>query len=370
MNKYIRIPSGVLRLFKSKFDWNYQTNPEPSVNNRSIYLCRGKVLGGSSCLNVQLYNRGNENDYKIWEKVSGSSDWSIQSIIASFKKSEDFFLGKSKYHSTDGEYSVSQVPYQNPLSKTFLEACDEFGYNQNFDFNDWSHSQEGYGRFHVSQKNGERSSAASGFLKPILNRKNLKVITSAIVSKINIDNNKQVHGVEALVNGELKTFQLSHNNGLSEVLLTSGSIGSPQILLLSGIGPKQHLEEQGIPVILDLPAVGMNLQDHPATLVSYSAAPGNDGISTSSKLRIKGTTIPNPKAFIQWATTGTGVMTTTGCDHGAFVKTKSELESPDLQLRFVAAPAITPDGMNSLTSVSYHLFINPTNMILIVLFFL
>lgn len=322
------------------------------MNNREIYLCRGKVLGGSSCLNVMLYTRGDAHDYESWAKISNSNEWNPDNVLEYFKKSENHFFGEdSKYHSTKGEVSITQVPYQNPLSKTFLDGCDESGIKPNLDFNDWSRSQEGYGRFHVFQKNGRRVSAATAFLKPVLKRKNLKVISEATVSKIEIDQSV-AKKVQFLKDGKLHEVQLAADG---EVLLTGGSINSPQILMLSGIGPKEHLEKLGIPVVANMPGVGQNLQDHPAAVVSYACKPGNTGVSTSSQLRLKkGSSIPNPKAFLQWLIKGNGPLTTTGCDHGAYVKTLNNLESPDLQLRFVAARAISPDGMSTLSQVRYR----------------
>lgn len=351
--------AGVLRLFKSKYDWNFASAPESNVNNREIYLCRGKVLGGSSCLNVMLYNRGDANDYNDWAKITGSDDWNANNVLDYFKKSEDHFLGSSKYHSVNGEVTVSQVPYQNVLSKTFLDGCEEAGLEPNEDFNNWSKSQEGYGRFHVFQKNGKRVSAAGAFLKPALKRKNLKVVTKAVVSKIDI-NDATATGVKYIRKGKTHEVKLAPNG---EVLLTGGAINSPQILMLSGIGPKEELAKHGIDVKVDLPGVGKNLQDHPATVVSYACKPGNNGVSVSSQLRFKkGSGIPNPIAFAKWLFKGKGPLTSTGCDHGAFVKTLDNLESPDLQLRFVAAKAITADGMSTLTKVSNYILPSNCNL--------
>jgi len=342
-NKYIKIPAGILKVFKDpKFDWDYESAVEE--NNRAMYLCRGRVLGGSSCTNVLLYNRGDRNDYVKWYKETGSKEWSPDNLVEYFKKSEHYYKD-SKFHGSKGEYYVTKVPYQNELSKTFLNACVSLGIKENDDFNDWSKSQVGSGKFDVSQKNGARCSAASQFLSPVIHRRNLKVVTSALVSSLDIQN-KEVVGVKYTINDKPYYAKVSSKG---EVLLTSGSIGSPQILLLSGVGPASQLNKLGISVKHNLEEVGKNLQDHPATVVSYQCSPGNDGVSTSSKLRIPGTTIPNPLSFIQWALTGSGPLTSSACDHGAYVKTDPNLESPDLQLRFIAARAIAADGMNTLT---------------------
>ena len=336
-----------MKLFKSKFDWDFDASPEPNVNNRSIYLCRGKVLGGSSCANVLLYHRGDSNDYKDWASMTGDNEWGPENVLPYFKKSEDDFRGESKYHGAGGEFAVSDVRYQNPLSKTFLMACGESGFNANDDFNNWSRSQEGYGRYQVSEKDGSRCSAASGFLAPIMSRKNLNVVTRATVSRI-VFAGGEATGVQVIIDGVEHLVNLSEGG---EVLLTGGAISSPQILMLSGVGPEEHLSAHGIDVVHDLQGVGKNLQDHPATVVSYECSKGNEGVSVTSVIRIPGTTINNPKVVLDWVLNKSGPLTSTGCDHGAFFKTKEELASPDLQMRFLAARAITADGMGTFTKV-------------------
>ena len=192
----VRIPAGVLKIFKNKhFDWDFTGEEEKGLHNRGIYLCRGKVLGGSSCANVLLYHRGDESDYKEWAKLTGSSEWSPESVLPYFKKSENDDRGPSKYHGIGGEYAVSEVRYQNPLSKTFLLGCKDLGYPANDDFNNWARDQGGYGRYQVNELNGERSSTASGFLDPVLKRKNLRVMSSTMVNKITFEGDRAT-GIE------------------------------------------------------------------------------------------------------------------------------------------------------------------------------
>jgi choline dehydrogenase-like flavoprotein len=314
------------------------------------------VLGGSSSLNVLLYHRGNAHDYASWESATGNSPiWDSKSILATFKKSEDYFRGESYYHGTNGELSVDNVRYQNPLSSAYLEACQELTYPMNEDFNDWSHTQEGAGRFQVMERDGARCSAATAFLKPIMKRKNLTILSEALVHKILMNEEKQAVGIEMEFRsiddhetGESESNQERHSIKLKdggEVLLAAGAIQSPQLLMLSGIGPKAHLTDHGIHCHIDAPEVGRNLQDHPAAVVSYSAKSEFDGISATSKLRIKNTKILNPKIFLQWLLFRQGVLTSTGCDHGGFFKTKDAHTSPDLQMRFLAAKALSADGM-------------------------
>lgn len=344
-NKLIRIPGGILKLFKSKFDWNFETKPDPKVSNRSIYLARGKVLGGSSSLNVLLYNRGDANDYDKWAKAAGSPEWSAANVLPYFKKSEDFHHGATEYHGSGGEFSVTDVRYQNPLSRNFLIACGEKGYTPNDDFNNWSRSQEGYGRYQVTEKDGARCSTATGFLEPVKKRKNLNVLTSALVNKVLFKGNRAT-GIDVNIGDHKEVIELNQGG---EVILTGGAVNTPQILMLSGVGPKRHLVDLGIDVVQDLQGVGANLQDHPAAVVSYQCSEGNEGISVTSKIRIPGTTIPNPKYILQWFLRGSGPLTSVGCDHGAYFKTDSNFKSPDLQMRFLPAKAISPDGMSTFT---------------------
>lgn len=370
----IEIPAGILRLFKNpKYDWDYETSATKATADRNVYLCRGKVLGGSSCTNVLLYHRGNDNDYKYWAETTGDSSWGPDSVLPYFKKSQDDFRGESLYHSEGGEFAVSEVRYQNPLSRKFLQACGELGYPANDDFNNWSRSQEGYGRYQVTERNGARCSTASGFLQPIIKRKNLHIKTGTIVSKVLFDNKKAV-GVElnqqnrhnnknnrdnnnsnnnnsynnrdSNNNIDIEIANLS-NNG--EVLLAGGAINSPQTLMLSGIGPGEHLEKHNIPTLVNSPGVGSNLQDHPAVVTSYACKPEHEGISVTSKIRIKGTSLSNPKVLLQWLMNRSGPLTSTGCDHGGFFKTKENLDDPDLQMRFLAAQALSADGMSTFT---------------------
>ena len=353
-NKFIRIPGGILRLFKSKFDWNFESKPDAKVGNRGIYLARGKVLGGSSCLNVLLYHRGDANDYEKWAAMTGDQEWSPDNVLTYFKKSENFHLGESKFHGARGEWFVSDVRYQNPLSSTYLKACEELGFKPNNDFNNWSTSQEGVGRYQVTEKDGTRCSTASGFLEPIKKRKNLELKSSTFVNKIIFKGNCAT-GVEITnKKGEIETIELNQGG---EVILSGGAINTPQILMLSGVGPKRHLRELGIPNVIDLPGVGKNLQDHPAAVVSYECSKGNEGVSVTSVIRFKGTRFANPKVLLQWFLKKTGPLTSVGCDHGGFFKTKEGLTSPDLQMRFLPARAVTPDGMTSFTKVRLDIFI-------------
>lgn len=351
-NSMVRIPAGVLRLFRSKYDWNFMTSNETATSGRGIYLCRGKVLGGSSSLNVLLYTRGDANDYDLWDTKFGCTGWKGCDVLPHFTRTEDDKTGAAvkdkKHHGVNGEWAVDHVRYQNPLSKAFLESCQQAGYKMNDDFNNWDRSQEGFGRFPVSQRNGSRCSAASSLLEPALkdSARHLKVLAGAMVQKVVFDGTKTV-GVQFTAEGFPHVARLAPEG---EVLLTGGAIHSPQLLMLSGVGPKSHLSEHGISVVADVPAVGENLQDHPAAVVSYECPESKKGVSVTSKLRIGGTSIPHPWPMLEWMMGKSGVLTSTGCDHGGFLRTSAaptDSLSPDLQMRFLAARAVTADGMGT-----------------------
>jgi len=360
----VKIPVAVLKLFKSKkFDWNFATEPAPHLDERSIYLCRGKGLGGSSLVNVMLYTRGAADDFDKWADACDDPTWKGAHLVDYFKKAENYMNNgdeKKNWHGTDGPSAVSDVPYVNPLSTSFLEATEEAGYRSNDDFNDWSKPQDGFGRFQVSQKRGRRESAYSAYLsKEVRNRENLDVVQAASVAKINFNKAKAATGVDVLL-----TSRRNNNNGKDdstkkatatlkekgEVILTAGAIGSPQILQLSGVGDPEVLSKIGVDAVAERPGVGLNLQDHPACLVSHFST-DDAPKSHSTKLRIPGTTLTNPVALVKWLFAGRGPLTSPGCDHGGFLRSSSQSslkEDPDVQMRFLATKSITPDGMSTI----------------------
>ena len=240
----VRIPAMLIKVLRSEMDWNFETEPDDNGTPHGVYLCRGKTLGGSTCANVQLYHRGTETDYKSWEQA-GAVGWGPKDVLPYFRKSESYHGGADKYHGADGPMTVSQVPYFNPLSAIFFDAMGELGYRRTHDFNDWSSPQEGFGRYSVTQRNGERVSAASTYLKQARGRPNLVVRTGAHVSRLLLDGAADLAatGVSYLQSGNEKAAKLAAGG---EVLLAAGAVQSPQILMLSGIGPRAHLEDHGI----------------------------------------------------------------------------------------------------------------------------
>lgn len=339
----VRIPAGILRLFRNnKYDWQHETGGEKACNGRNVFLQRGKGLGGSSCTNVCLHHRGSAQDYDDW----GVPGWKASDVLPFFKATQKDMTGRTEeYHGKDGDWVMDEVRYQNPLSKRFLEVGAKAGLGTNDDFNNWSRPQDGVGRYSVSEINGERCSGAKAFISKALKRKNCNVRTGTMVRRINFDGSKTARSVTYdLVGDDTCTkFEAKLNEG-GEVIVTSGAIASPQLLMCSGIGPADHLKDHGIPVVHDNPYVGQNLQDHPAAVVSFKTP--KKGVSVTSKLRLFGKT--NPFPIIQWLLFKTGLLTSTGCDHGAFVRTAaSSRGQPDLQIRFLAARALGPDGMTT-----------------------
>ncbi len=310
----IHIPIAFSQLFKSPLDWAYYTEEEPNGEGRKLFWPRGKMLGGSSSINAMIYIRGNHEDYDQWQAL-GNEGWDYSSVLPYFKKAENQERGSSEYHGVDGPLNVANLRSPNPLSEAFVQAAIEAGFPHNPDFN--GPEQEGMGLYQVTQKQGYRFSAATAYLKPVMSRPNLTVETSAQVSRIIIDKERAT-GLEYVHNGETK--QASVNR---EVILSGGAINSPQLLMLSGIGPADHLKALGIDVMVNLPGVGQNLQDHPAVMVAYECTQPVSLINYALE-----------ESLQQFATSQEGPLTSNVGEGGGFLKTKPELSAPDLQFHF------------------------------------
>ena len=325
----IRIPAGLVKVFKSERDWDFDTEPVPGTS-RGVYLCRGKVMGGSSSTNVMLYHRGAPADYESWVNA-GAVGWGPSEVLDYFLRAEDNVPeGGSQYHGSGGPMSVSYVPYVNKLSEAFLDACGKLGYRRNLDFNDWSAPQDGFGRFKVTQRNGERCSTANAYLEGpngALQRPNLRVQSGAHVTKVALDgaeNDLCACAVEYRTGADGDVTLASLASG-GEVLLAAGAVQSPQILMLSGIGPREHLEEHGIEVRKDLPGVGEGLQDHPAVLVSYGC---KKAICLTDEIRLMGTGAVNPITMLKWMLFGKGALTSVACSSAASSARRRRTRSP------------------------------------------
>jgi choline dehydrogenase len=327
-NPFIHMPAGLWQLRNNtRINWNYYTEPEPNLNDRRLYWPRGRVLGGSSSINAMCYCRGHRKDYDEWA-AAGAGGWSFDDCLPFFLKSEDQGRGPSEFHGVGGPLSVQDLRYHSPLSDRFLEACAQAGLPHTDDFN--GPHQRGCGLYQVTQRDGKRCSAAAGYLKPALERPNLDVVTGAAAEAVLFDG-PRARGVRANVKGRQRDFEGG------EVILSGGAINSPQLLMLSGIGPAAHLREHGIAVRLDLPAVGENLQDHLdiCTVVKINSRESYD-------------TLNHLTAGLQYFLTHEGPGTSNIAEGGAFIVSPLATDDrPDIQLHFIPAQ-LDEHGRNEL----------------------
>jgi len=325
----IRAPIGVIGMISGRpkiNNWAFETIPQAGLNGRKGYQPRGKALGGSSAINAMLYVRGHPSDYDEWA-ASGATGWAWSDVLPYFLKSEGNRRTGDPLHGSDGPLHVNEQQAPRPISRAFVDACEETQIPRNDDFN--GPSQEGAGLYQVTQfwsekRRGERCSAAAAYLHPVMDRKNLRVITRAHATRIGFDGKRAV-SVEYRQGGARHTVTARR-----EILLCGGAFNSPQLLMLSGIGPGANLMSHGIEVLHDAPGVGANLQDHvDFILLSRSKDTDMLGLSFKGIANLIG-------AIVQWRSDGTGLAATPGAEGGAFVKTSPALTRPDLQLHFVA----------------------------------
>jgi choline dehydrogenase len=316
----IHMPAGIARLASAlALNWNYYTEPEPALNGRRLWWPRGRVLGGSSSINAMCYTRGQREDYDGWEAL-GASGWGYAAVLPYFRRAEDQVRGADAYHGVGGPLSVTDLRYTNPLSQVFLDAAGARGYPANRDFN--GARQEGVGWYQVTQRAGRRCSAAVAYLRPALGRRNLTLRTRALATRLLFDGTR-VTGAEYLRRGARETVHAG------AVALAGGAINSPQLLLLSGIGPAADLERAGVPVRLDLPGVGANLQDHLDFCTLYKAL---QPISYDFGL------LAEALVGLRYYLTRGGPGSSNGAEAGGFVRSRLAADGrPDLQLHFVPA---------------------------------
>jgi choline dehydrogenase len=311
----INMPVAFPQLFKTKYDWDFASEPEPGLRNRRIYLPRGKTLGGSSALNAMIYIRGNAADFDGWAD-EGAPGWSYQEMLPYFIRSECNERGDPRYHGHSGPLAVQDSRSMHPLVDHLLEAGARSGYRSNDDFN--GTSQMGLGRFQLTQRNGVRCSAATAYLHPACERANLHVFTDNLVLRLLLHGNRAI-GMSIHRDGREETIFPER-----EIILAAGAYGSPQILMLSGIGPSEELARSGIPTIVDLP-VGANLQDHPLLPMSY----------LTDEKSLFGAGSPEDVALYQ---EGRGPLTSNVAEGGMFLSTFRNESVPDCQ--FEMAPAM------------------------------
>ena len=315
----IHLPAGVLPIGQSKYDWAFVSDPEPGLGFRQRILPRGRTLGGSSSINAMVYIRGNRADYDGWAAM-GFDGWGYDDVLPYFRKSEDNERGADEWHGAGGPLTVSEGRSQFSTCGAFIEAAVQAGLPASDDFN--GAAQEGVGWYQLTQRNGMRCSAAVAYLHPALERENLTVETDAHVTRLLLEGSRAV-GVEIDQGGQLREIRGQ------EIILSAGTYQSPQILLLSGIGPPADLELAGIPAVADLP-VGHGLQDHPATWITFT---------TSEPSLLTAETEENVM-LVQ--TEGRGPLTSNFAESGGFIRTSPDLEAPDIQLH--AIPILFPEG--------------------------
>jgi len=319
-NPWIHIPIGYGKtIVDTRLNWRYETEPGAGIANRPMYWARGKVLGGSSSINGLLYIRGQAQDYDQWAQA-GNRGWSYDEVLPYFRRAEGFENGADAHHGGDGPLKVSNLRERNPLCEAFIESGVAAGIPRNDDFN--GAVQEGIGYYHTTTSNARRCSAARAYLAPARSRANLTVETNTHCLRILFEGRRAV-GVLVVQGGRRIVYRARR-----EVILSAGSIGSPQLLLLSGVGPAAHLAELGIPVVSDLPGVGANLQDHYGAILTYkSRLPLTVNDLLTSKLRMA-------MAGLQYILLRRGPLTISAAQVGAFVRSAPQLDTPDIQFLF------------------------------------
>jgi choline dehydrogenase-like flavoprotein len=332
----IHCPAGLAVMAKFELNgWGYNTVPQPGLNGRRGYQPRGKVLGGSSSINAMVYARGHASDYDDWA-ARGNPGWSYADVLPYFKRAEHNERGADDFHGTGGPLNVMNLRSPNPVLADFIQAGVEAGERHNTDFN--GADQEGIGAYQVTHKNGERFSAAKAYLTPNRDRPNLTIVTRALTTRVvteAVDGAVRAVGVEYRADagrGAVHTLRL---NPGGEVLLSAGAFGSPQLLMLSGIGPATHLRAHGIGVVHDLPGVGENLHDHPDVVLVVNAPKLTNlfGVSWPG-------TLNTGRAVLEWRSTRTGMLTSNFAEAGGFIKSAPEEAIPDLQLHFVVGKLV------------------------------
>jgi choline dehydrogenase len=320
-NIWIHIPLGYGKLFSNaKVNWLYKTEPEPEMNNRQIIQPRGKVLGGSSSINGLLYIRGQHEDFDHWRQL-GNAGWSFKDVLPYFRRAEDQERGADELHGVGGHLKVSNVCEPHPLCEAFIQAARDSGFPRNDDFN--GPTQEGAGYFQLTARNGRRWSTAVGYLKEARRRPNLRVEVNALATRVLFSGRRAV-GIEYR---QGDTTHTAYAEG--EVILSGGAFNSPQLLQLSGVGPEKLLRQHGIDVIADVPGIGEDLQDHLQIRMQYRCTEPITMNEVINNWRYR------YAAGLRYLVTRKGLLTIGAGYAGAFLRTRPDLASPDVQLHFL-----------------------------------
>ncbi|WP_281700702.1 GMC family oxidoreductase [Acetobacter malorum] len=345
VHPFIHIPAGFAKMTGGPWTWGLQTVPQKHANNRKISYVQGRVLGGGSSINAEVFTRGHPSDFDRWER-EGATGWAFKDVQKYFLRSEGNTILSGAWHGTLGPLGVSDMTAPNVTTQAFVQSCQEMGLPYNRDFN--GATQEGAGLYQLTVRNQRRCSTAVGYLRPALGRKNLTVVTNALVLRILFEG-RRAAGVQYAVGGKVMIVAAER-----EILVTSGAIGTPKLMLLSGIGPAEHLRQHGIPVVQDLPGVGENLQDHYGVDI-VAEIEKNISLDKYNKLHNMAW------SGLQYAVFGTGAAASNIVEAGAFWRTTPTVEVPDIQFHFLAGAGAeagvmtVPKGRAGITLNSYLL---------------
>ena len=340
----IQMPAAFpLPLNSQRFNWAYRTQPELYMNNRILDCPRGRVLGGSSSINGQVYVRGHAADYDRWARETGDPEWSYAHCLPYFRKSETRLKGADEYHGGDGPLVVTTGSCENLLFSAFIEAGVQAGYPRTEDQN--GYCQEGFGSMDMTVNNGVRWSTAKAYLNPASSRKNLDVRSGTLVIRVILQGNR-ANGIEIYANGK---FEIIHCD--REVILCGGAINSPQLLQLSGIGRARHLEKVGIPVVIDLPGVGENLQDHIEIYVQHSCKLPISLYPATKFLK-------RAMVLLEWMFTKKGWGASNHFEAGGFIRSRAGVMHPDLQFHFLPVAA-NYDGTSPASGHGFQAHMGP-----------
>jgi choline dehydrogenase len=329
----VKMPSGCYKLLGTpKADWMYMTEPDPSLGGRKVMWTAGKMLGGGSAINGMMYIRGSQADYDSWEKDLGCIGWGWNDVLTYFKRSEGFDGAPSQSHSTEGPLGVALPRKVHPLSYAFVDACADLGMRKVDDY--CAGDIDGAFIAYVTQRGGQRSSAARAFLEPAMKRPNLTVITGALVDKVLIEDGRAT-GVQYVKDGKTKTIAATR-----EVIVSASTMSSPAILLRSGVGPAEELRALGIEVKVDAPEVGKNLQEHSSVQTTVSV----DIPTVNTKMGPFHLAV----GVLQYLLSGRGIMSMTPVEGMAFLRSEPGLAEPDVKLQF------GPVAFDPVTRKPYH----------------
>jgi len=326
-NPYIHLPVGFAKLTGTVVNWGYSTVPQPNVDGREMWYPQGRVLGGSSSINAQVYTRGHPKDYDEWTSADGCVGWSYKDVLPYFRRAEDNESFSNEYHGTGGPLGVSDQISPHPITKVFLRAAQEVGLPFNPDFN--GSRQEGCGLYQVTQRKGRRCSTAVGYLKPVLHRPNLTLLTDVHTTRILIEHERAI-GIELVYASSRQRGSLHADR---EVIVTAGAIGSPKLLMLSGIGPADELKAVGVASTHDLPGVGRNLQDH-MDVYAINELTGDHSYDKHLK--------PHKQVWagIEYLLFRRGPVASNLAEGGAFWFADSQARSPDIQFHFMVGSGL------------------------------